>query len=205
MALSQVVKTEVVANIIKYEKKISHFYLDSVGEVTVGVGHLVQNRNAVGNLVMYKVVNNFPTTLASLADKQKEYDAVSRMKKNYRAEWYGKHTTLVMKNADLTALLDKQINLFYKELSRIYTKANGYPDDFDKLDNNVQVALFDMIFNLGARKLVANFTNFNKALKAGDWKKAASECNRPQLDPLRNSYVKNKLLAAAKNSKGVKP
>lgn len=98
-----------------------------------------------------------------------------------------------MKDADINLLLGKHINSFYKELSNIYKKANGYPDDFDKLHKNVQLALFDMIFNLGATRIISSFPNFNKALKASDWKKAATESNRPDVSPTRNQYIKQLL------------
>ncbi len=62
-----------------------------------------------------------------------------------------------------------------------------------------------MIFNLGARKITTNFPHLDKALKAGDWKKAASESNRSQLSAHRNAYVKNKFMAAANKKAGVKP
>lgn len=205
MALDQSVRTEVVNNIIKFEKRINHFYLDSVGKVTVGVGHLIPNKVAVSAVVMHKLVNKLPGTIATFQEKQKEYDVIAKQKRGYKAEWYAKHTTLVMKDADSTVLLNKHVDTFYKELTVLYTKAKGYPEAFDKLDKNVQAALFDMIFNLGANKIVANFPNFDKALKVGDWKKVALESNRPQLSPLRNAYVKNKFIAAANKKVGVKP
>ena len=95
-----------------------------------------------------------------------------------------------MKDDDITLFLNKHIDDFYKELARVYTKTNGYPDNFDKLPKNVQLVLFDMTFNLGASKLVSSFPDFNTSLKAGDWKKAATECNRPDVSPARNQYVK---------------
>lgn len=95
-----------------------------------------------------------------------------------------------MKDSDVNAQRDKHINSFYTELTNIYKKSNGYPDNFDSLHKNVQLALFDMIFNLGATKIVASFPSFNKALKASDWKKAAAESNRPDVNAARNSYVK---------------
>lgn len=205
MALDQTVRAEVVKNIIKYEKKINHFYLDSLGKVTVGIGHLIPNKQLVSMVTMYKVVNKLPGQMATSQDKQKEYDTIAKQKIGYKAEWYAKHTTLTMKDADCTALLNKHVASFYKELTNLYKKSNGYPDDFDKLDKNIQMALFDMIFNLGANRVVAKFPLFDKALKAGDWKKAATESNRPQLDPLRNTYVRNKLLAAVKKPIGVTP
>lgn len=197
MALDQSVRTEVVKNILTFEKRINHFYLDSVGKVTVGIGHMLPNKMAVSSITMYKVKNKLPGAMATLMDKQKEFDAILKQKKNYKAEWYEKHTTLVMKDADSTALLNKHVDSFYKELIATYKKSKGYPDDFDNFDKNVQAALFDMIFNLGAGQIVNKLTKFDAAVKSGDWKKAAAESNRPQLDPKRNTYVKTKLNAAA--------
>ena len=61
-----------------------------------------------------------------------------------------------------------------------------------------------MIFNLGATKITRSFPNFNTALKAKDWKKAATESNRPDVNLARNQYVKqllNTVPVAAKPSK----
>ena len=100
---------------------------------------------------------------------------------------------MVIKDSDINLQRDKHINSFYNELTTLYKKSNGYTDDFDKLHNNVQLALFDMIFNLGASKIISSFPRFNKALKAGDWKKAATESNRPDVNAARNQYVKQLL------------
>ncbi len=108
-----------------------------------------------------------------------------------------KHTKLIMKSETIDALLAKHIDSFYKELTGIYQKSKGYPDDFDKLPKNVQLALFDLIFNLGASQIVNKFKKFNKALKAKDWATAAKESNRPEISTDRNNYVK-KLLTSVK-------
>lgn len=110
-----------------------------------------------------------------------------------------------MKDADINLQRDKHITSFYTELSGIYTKSNGYPNDFDQLPKNVQLALFDMIFNLGATKIVSSFPNFNKALKAGDWKKAANESNRPDVSAARNQYVKQLLNTVPASPKPATP
>lgn len=205
MALDQSVRTEVIKHILSFEKRVNHFYLDSVGKVTVAVGHMLPNKMAVSSIAMYKVKNNLPGAMATLIEKQKEFDKISKQKKNYKAEWYKQHTTLTIKDADSTALLNKHVDSFYKELSSTYKKSKGYPEDFDKLDKNVQAALFDMIFNLGVVQITNKFKKFDAALKAGDWKKAAAESNRPQLNPQRNAYVKNKLLAATPKKVAVTP
>jgi len=50
-----------------------------------------------------------------------------------------------------------------------------------------------MIFNLGMTTLKNEFPNFNKQIKAGDFKKAALECSRKDISDARNLYVKNLL------------
>ncbi|WP_392343098.1 hypothetical protein [Pseudoalteromonas prydzensis] len=72
MPLNPQVKAEVIKNIIKYEKKINHFYLDSQGYVTTGVGHMIKNKQAATLLPMNKVVNNQPGPPATPLEKQKE-------------------------------------------------------------------------------------------------------------------------------------
>lgn len=195
MPLSISIKTELSKNLYKYEGKFNHLYLDTKGKVTVGVGHLVANRVVISIINLYKTKNKLPTQLATLPEKQAEYDKISKLPwgNRYGAATFKPHTSLIMKDADINLLLDKHINSFYKELSNIYKKTNGYPDDFDKLHKNVQLALFDMIFNLGATRIISSFPNFNKALKASDWRKAATESNRPDVSPTRNQYIKQLL------------
>lgn len=165
--------------------------------MTVGIGHLIPNRQSVSSITMHTLKNGQPAILATFKDKQVEYDAIVKKPRGYKAEWYKKYTALVMKDSDITVLLNKHVSSFYKELSAHYTKSKGYPENFDQLDKDVQAALFDMIFNLGLAKLTKQFAKFDGAVKIGDWKKAAAESNRPQLNAQRNAYVKNKFLASA--------
>jgi hypothetical protein len=95
-------------------------YLDSKGKVTVGVGHLIANKAAVASVTMYTVKNKVPSTLATLKQKQDEYDAIAKQKKNYKASWYKQHTSLVMKDADMDAQRKKHIDNFYAELVGVY-------------------------------------------------------------------------------------
>ena len=105
-----------------------------------------------------------------------------------------------MKEEDINSQRDKHIDSFYSELTSIYKKTNGYPEDFDNLPDKVQIALFDMIFNLGKTKLKNTFPSFNAAIKASDWKKAALESNRPDVSTNRNTYVKDLFNAAELSS-----
>lgn len=207
MPLPANIKTEIRNKLYQYEGKFNHLYLDTKGKVTVGVGHLIPNRNAIATVTLYKTQNNLLTQPASLIEKQAEYDKISKLPwgQRYSATSFKPHTSLVMKDTDIDLLLDKHIVNFHKELGNIYKKANGYTSDFDQMHQNLQLVLFDMIFNLGANKIVSSFPKFNAALKAGDWKKAASESNRPDVSPARNLYVKQLLQSIPANSSSNKP
>lgn len=210
MPLATNIKSELVKKIEQYEGRFNHLYLDTKGKVTVGIGHLIPNRNAITTVTLYKLKNNLPFQVASLAEKHTEYDKISKLPygQRYGARSFKPHTSLVMKDSNINIQRDKHINSFYTELTNIYKMSNGYPDDFDKLHKNVQLALLDMIFNLGATKIVTSFPSFNKALKAADWKKAATESNRPDVNAARNQYVKqllNSVPAVVKNTTTPQP
>jgi len=159
MPLKNSVKTIVQKKLEEYEGRYNHMYLDSRGKVIIGVGHLIASKAAVTTIRLYKTKNNQPTTPASLKEKQGEYDNVLEQKKDYKASWYKQFTKLVMKEADISAQRDKHIATFYTELSSMYSKAKGYANDFDAMPDEVQLALFDMIFNLGQTKLRTIFIN----------------------------------------------
>lgn len=195
MPLAENVKQEVVKKIEQYEGRSNHLYLDTKGKVTVGVGHLISSRNAIATVRLYKTKNNLPSQIATMVEKQEEYDNITKLPygMRYGARSFKSHTTLVMKEIDINSQRDNHINSFYSELCSVYKKSNGYTADFDNLHKNIQLALFDMIFNLGATKLVNIFKKFNSALKDGDWQKAATESNRPDVNSARNQYVKQLL------------
>ena len=193
MASSSTLKKVLRKKLREYEGEYNHLYLDTRGKVTIAVGHLISNKKEMGKVDLYKVKNKVSVKLANLQEKYIEYDNIKKLPwgQRYGAAWYEKYTTLRMKKADIDKLLDMHLAVFYKELVHIYTKSRGYPENFDDLPNNVQLALFDMIFNLGGDKILKLFVQFDNALKAGDWKKAAIQSNRPDVSKRRNKYVRN--------------
>ena len=198
MPISAATRSTLQENLEKYEGHLPHLYLDTRGKVTVGVGHLVTNRNAMANITLYKTQNDEPTQEATLEEKITEYDTIAGLPSgmSHSARSFKQHTTLVMKDSDIDILLNHHIDNFYKELKAIYKKQNGYFDDFDNFKPNVQLALFDMIFNLGATKLVKVFPTFNSHIKAGDFEKASKESQRKGISDARNTYVERLLKSA---------
>lgn len=199
MPLKASVQTVVEKKLEEYEGRYNHMYLDTKAKVTVGVGHLIASKTSVASVTMYTVKNKVPSILATLKQKQDEYDNIAKQKKNYKASWYKQHTSLVMKDTDMNAQRKKHITTFYSELVGMYKKSNGYKNSFDSFPDSVQKALFDMIFNLGQTKLRNTFTKFNAAVKKEAWDDAANECNRPDVNAARNTYVKG-LFTTAHNA-----
>jgi len=197
-------KREASQKLEQYEGRVNHLYLDSEGKVTVGVGHLVVNSAAMASLAMYKVGLNGVQQVASLQDKQSEYENIIKLAKNVElvrnksSAWYKRYTKLVMKNSDIDSLRDRQLDTFYRELVNIYRKRRGCFESFDQLPRPVKMALLDMIFNVGATRLSNHYPQMNANIRAGNWSRAARESSRLNIDMRRNEYVRQLFLSAAR-------
>jgi GH24 family phage-related lysozyme (muramidase) len=186
---------ELMKRLEQYEGFIEHLYVDSKGKATIGVGHMLPNASATAGLTLYVKKTGMPAT----ADQKKaEYEAVMKEPGpgTHAASWYKSKTTLMIKREDADALTKEHIRSFEAELKNIYT-ASAYAPGFDKFPESVRLALFDMIFNLGATGLSKKWPKFNEAIAKGDWAKAADNCNRPDVQVQRNNYVKGLLQQAA--------
>jgi len=203
MPLNTIVKMEVSKKIEEYEGRIPHLYLDTVGKVTVGIGHMVPNKVAMSTVTMYRKGANNLLVLATATERHAEYDAIKKQSfgRSYGAALFKKHTTLIMKDVDIDVQRDKHIQSFYKEITGYYTTANGFSKEFDSMPVEVQKALFDMVFNLGFTKLKNQYVKFNGFIKLEKWDDAAKQSNRIGISPARNKYVFGLLKSANKKSK----
>ncbi|VUD56332.1 hypothetical protein TDB9533_01985 [Thalassocella blandensis] len=175
------------AQLEKYEGKVVHMYLDSKGYVTVGVGHLLTSIAEAQKLPFI----NAALTNASATEIKADFEEVKKQPKNRLASFYKKSTKLSLSDSEINKLTDSHIDNFEEELSLIYSDFLTYPKD-------VRLALFDLIFNLGMTNLKTKWPNFNAAIQARDWKKAAENSNRKApVSAERNRYVKDLLEKAA--------
>lgn len=76
-------------------------------------------------------------------------------------------------------------------------------DAFDDMPEEVQMALFDMIFNLGLPKLKNQYILFHGHLRKRGWREAAGQSSRIGIGLERNKYVHDLLMIAARNQKTV--
>lgn len=181
-----------------FEGAINHMYLDSKGFVTIGVGHLIPTPADVDKIMLYM---NSTKKIATKLEKVAEYNLIKSKSKNKWAPYYKEFTTMFMMDADIQKLYRNHVTSFYLELKSLYRNGNGYAN-FDSFPEEVQLALFDMVFNLGLTRLKNVFLNFNKAIKDQNWLKAAQESRRPDVQPERNQYVKSLLMTAHKRYSG---
>ena len=110
-----------------------------------------------------------------------------------RAEHYRKDATLFITQDEGQRLMLLKLDGFIHDLRKIYPKFDTFPED-------AQVALMDMIYNLGwkVKRVFVNFTKSINDPKGPDWKRAAAQSRRPQLSDARNAEVKRLLLGAAR-------
>ena len=179
------------------EGAISHMYLDSKGYVTVGVGHLLKS---VGDAQKVAFLDNKTKKKATADEIKIDYENVKKQPKNRVASFYKSHTKLFLDRLTIDTLTNEHIDKFYNDLKIIYPNFDSYPEE-------VRLALFDLIFNVGKEGLRSTWPTFNAAIKAKDWKKAADNSSRASpVAPSRNKYVKDLLEKASKNdSKPKKP
>lgn len=181
----------------QYEGNIPYMYLDSRGYVTVGVGFLLDSANAATNYTFYlnvaAVTQPSPVVLSvpqkATADQIKgEWTKIKGQATPHLANFYEKFTTMKMLQGDIDAALTTKINSFEGSARQIFS-------DWDSFASSAQLALLDMIYNLGS---LSAFPKLVGAANKKDWATCAAECHREGPSEQRNNDTRNRFLAAAK-------
>lgn len=165
---------------VKFEGEVDHFYLDTVGKVTIGIGCQVFDPTRLP-MVIRATGMSAPT-----ADALAEYAAVRRMEPAKKASFYRKSTRLYLPVSGIDALFNERLALAKRGLSAKFK--------LDALPLPAQLALVDMSFNLGSRGLIEKFPKFCNAVVAGDWQTAAAECDRNGIQAERNAWTRAQFL-----------
>jgi GH24 family phage-related lysozyme (muramidase) len=178
----------------RWEAMFAWMYLDSEGLVTVGFGTMLRDANAATAVSFQHAKGG---ALATTAEITAAYDIVyagsaaqkaAVPAKKYSAKHYEKVTDLRIALATASSLLDSHVDADYSQLQLIYPQFDSFPDD-------AKVALFDMIYNLGAGhgKMrhhratgLRAYVTMNAAINRGDWGTAAKHCLRHGIPATRN-------------------
>lgn len=203
------------------EANLQHMYLDSEGNVTVGVGHLlrtVQEALAVnfievgaGTGIVAPTTAADPDNVRSVfqlltdeAAKGGPIDIGTNIRTlNFHGRFYHEYSRILVPGkgavdlqlfpSESLRLLDHDVTEFEKQLR----SSNAFPD-FNSYPFEVRFALMDMAFNLGAYGVRDKYPEFTRAIRVRNWLLAATETNRFQLGSARNNEIKTKLLEAGR-------
>jgi GH24 family phage-related lysozyme (muramidase) len=150
-----------------FEDDKPFMYRDKNGWVTVGVGQMIPDVNAAKRYPF-----ETPLGAKATADEiESDYHRVRAIPAGLYADRYRSESSLLLDEGYIQALLLKRLTEFDVALRRHYRRYDTFPEP-------VKLALLDMIYNMGAPKLFGQFTDFEKAVKAQEWKSAADRCHR---------------------------
>ena len=179
--------TQLKQMLIGGEGTLPHMYLDTVGLVTVGVGHMIPNAESAQTLSFVVRADGSPATSDQIAA---DYASVSRQQKGLLAARYRQFTTLDMTDAAIQDLLSADIASVEAGVRSRFAGYDGYPEP-------AQDALLDMAFNLGVAGLASHFPRLKAAAEAGDWTTCAAQCHRNGISEERNDKTKALFESAA--------
>jgi GH24 family phage-related lysozyme (muramidase) len=169
------------------EGSLSHLYLDTVGLVTVGVGHMIPNIAAAQTLSFVVRASGAAATADQIAG---DYENVSRQQKGLLAARYQAFTALDMTASAIQDLLNADISAIEAGVRSRFAGYDTYPEP-------AQDALLDMAFNLGVGGLASHYPHLKAAAEARDWATCALQCHRNGISDARNERTKALFQSAA--------
>ena len=193
------------ADLDRWETPIQWMYLDSEGYVTTGCGTMLPDAASAAVLEFF---HDGSAKAATAAEKQQAWSTVAAgaakqkaapARQKHGALFYRTMTDLRMTLDAATALVDRHVADDYAALRDIYSGFDSFPQD-------AKLALFDMIYNLGAGRAssarhrgsgLRAFTTMNMAIGRRDWRGAAASCARIGPPPQRNAATALLFLRAA--------
>lgn len=172
----------------EWEGNVDHMYLDTEGNVTVGKGTLFSDADSAAALPFRHRATGDP---ASEDEIRAEFDLIAGMEASTErgAEYFEEFTELYLLQDAIDRLVTDHMRNDFKELLRQYP-------DFGNLPLSAQVALWDLIYNLGAGGLAA-FRLLRQAIRNGDWEEAARQSHREGPSEERNQFVFDLFVDAA--------
>lgn len=180
---------DAVMAIGKFEGRIPWMYLDTAGNVTVGIGQMIANAGDALRFPFRKANGE----LANNQDIEREFAIVHAMTKGLVAQAY--------KRADSLVLMEENINQIFRDtLARCESEIVSHFPEFAQFPDAAKVALLDMDYNLGLTNLRNEFPRFCSAVLTNRWLLASSQCRRAGQPEARNQWTAENFLQAGQRS-----
>lgn len=163
----------ILARLERFEGRVPHMYVCTGGEVTIGIGHAVQNAEEAVRLAW--ILDGRAAIPAEIAA---DFARVAAAPKGLAANGYATLSRCRMQNDAIDTLAAADVVRFAAGVAAALPNWNAYPAC-------VQAALFDMAFNLGIGGLL-KFHNLLNACDRAQWETAAAQCHRQGIGESRN-------------------
>jgi GH24 family phage-related lysozyme (muramidase) len=177
------------ADIGHWEDSVDHMYLDTKDNVTVGIGTLLATSDSAAALAFRRRDTG---ELATEAEIRAEFNLIDGMlgSQEQGAEYYRDFTSLYLPQDEIDVLVIEHMRGDFKALLRLFPYFGDYPQP-------AQIALWDMIYNLGPAKLRREFPLMRQAIQDGNWEEAARQSHRGDIGESRNDHVRDLFMEAA--------
>ena len=160
-----------------FEGRIAWMYADGVGWPSCGVGPALFTPESAQALPW---VNGNPVV---------GWHAIKSAEPNHPAQYYAALSPCRLPEDAIDALRDADIAEKIGELAVALPGCAAWPPQIK------QVAL-DFAFNLGTHKFATTYPKMIAAIRSGDWKTAAAESHRNNIQDSRNQYTASLILSA---------
>ena len=168
-------KQKLIVMLSAHEGRKAWMYPDTANNVTVGVGHLLATAGAALQLGF----SDARGEAAMEDDVTNGWNYVKTSNQEYKL--------LTLTDSQIDNLLMGDVACFYHVLIQTFPAFETYPEP-------AQLALYDMVFNLGSFRA---FPRFGAAVLNRNWASAAAECQREGIGAARNQDTKNQFLECA--------
>jgi GH24 family phage-related lysozyme (muramidase) len=149
------------------ENFVPYMYLDEKGNVTVGIGLLLET---VQEAISLPFVERGPTKRAHPKHIENAYNKVKAAQRDKVWPFYKPLTHIDISLADATTLTLDFINKVLVEIR----SAAVYPE-FDSFPVPAKMAILDMVYTTGSGKIVTKWPRFTAAVRRRNWKQAFQE------------------------------
>lgn len=175
---------EVIDRYKRFEGYANHLYLDGPGIVTIGIGCALSNALSLDKMVFFHKRDNL---IASLNEKISEYNVIKLSSPNQKIEHYKILTQLYTSDDEIMRLFEFRLQ---DKLSTLRKQFRFY----DNLHKNAQEVMLDMAYNLGVSGLHMKFPRFCIALENKNYRQAAIESHRNNIQEERNKWAHDTLI-----------
>jgi GH24 family phage-related lysozyme (muramidase) len=162
-----------------FEGCVPTMYLDTVGNVTCGVGFELETALVAQGFPWY--IDPACTVPATPQEIAAAWVRVKAMVPGKMPAFYTYDGCLQLEQQDIDAHLLGILDQTYEDLQRDYPGFEGFTDAW-------KMALADMDYNLGDAKLRNTYPKFDAAVDVGDGPGAAAQCKRNGISAARNLW-----------------